>query len=83
MPGFNRPSAFAATASTVSARCSGRRLGDTKRTLASKLWPGYASTDSETGRPGLISETDCSGMVSSSRSGSTRTTVATRAPRVT
>ena len=31
MPGFSRPSAFAATASTVSARWSARRLGETKR----------------------------------------------------
>ena len=37
----------------------------------------YASTVSFTGSPTLTSETDCSGTVSSSRSGSTRTTVAT------
>ena len=52
-PGFSRPSAFAAIASTVSARWSARSDGDTKRTFAANSSPGYASTVSRTGWPDL------------------------------
>ena len=63
LPGFSRPSAFDASASTVSARWSARRLGETKRMRASNSSLVYASTVSFTGSPTLTSETDCSGTV--------------------
>ena len=82
-PGFSRPSAFGATASTVSARWSVCNAGDTNRTFAANVFARIGVDGQPDRLPALTRERYCSGTVSSTRSGSILTTVATFVPRVT